>query len=1111
MSILNIWAVARYEAKMLFRSWFFRIFAIITLVLINLFWIPIQLAERTPYFFRALSGTQPYVTFMLLNVIQTIMLIFMASDFLKRDRKQNSTEVIYARSMTNFEYIKGKVLGILAVFLTFNIVVAVAESLVQIIFADAGFVFLHYVRAFLFFSVPTLLFVLGLTLLVMSLLRNQAVTFLVLLGYAGTCLFYLQSRNFFFDFIGFGLPAGISDFIGIAASRPVILQRLGYALFGISFMAFTVIRMKRLPQSKIMNRLSLVMAVIFFILGGMSFGKGWQLIRTQHVVRQQQRDLNRQYVAEAVVTVLENDLGVIVGKPLAITADLKLKNETPAPLSKLLFSLNPGFELQSAVIDEDSLKFKREQQLVWINLSEPMVPGAEVQLKLCYGGGIDEDYVYLDALETEWKKPVEAFFMRFQKKYALVEKNYVLLTPASIWYPVAGIPYGANYPEIGRKNFTSFSVTARVPEGMTVISQGRKTVVDSIGGQTLNFVPETPLADISLVAGNYREFSVTVDSIDYRLYVRPGHEQFTEYYTELADTAAAIIRNSRNDLENYLGLDYPFQRLSLVETPIQFFGYSRPWTLSREYVQPEMIFLPEKGMFLSWADTRFAKWLNKRMADRRGQTLTDAEKQAQSFSSFINSNFSGLQPMAGMMGQNTDPAYRVLPQFFQLSNNFYSSQWPIINLVIETAIEDRIAELNQGRRRVWEGLSAEEKANLILENKSLAQVLADSSLAEEQLDVVRNKGAVLFAQLKYQIGEATFTEFLNNLLMENRFQAIPAEKLVASIDRKFKVDFQTVFENWYTNTALPGILVHRTAAEEIIVDERTRYQTRLELENPESVPAIIKLIFEKGGRRRLRFAQPPQDNTLAERLVLLPGGITKEIGVLLDEKPARVQINTMVAKNLPKMISVNFLEKLKQNRKARPFEGEREITRPVTSDKIEIIVDNEDSGFVALSQDRKSLLQKLFQKENAADEKYKGLNFWSPPGTWKLVANDRFYGKYVLSGYYIKSGNGGQKVAWIAQLPESGTYDVYVYGGTPFLPHYRGRRGSGRSPSVGQYHYTVFHDDGANTVDVDMKESGEEWVFLDSYYFSAGAAKVELSDRSDGQMVFADAVRFVKK
>ncbi|MCK5739199.1 hypothetical protein KAH55_08460, partial [bacterium] len=468
------------------------------------------------------------------------------------------------------EYIKGKVLGILTVFFTFNIVVAVAEALVQLIFAESGFVFMHYVRAFLFFSVPTLLFVLGLTLLVMSLLRNQAVTFLVLLGYAGTCLFYLQTRNFFFDFMGFGLPAGISDFIGIAASRPVLFQRLGYALFGISLMAFTVIRMKRLPQSKTMNRLSLAVAVVFLLLGSLSFGKGWQLIRTQQVVRQQQRELNLKYAAEPVVTVFENNLAVTVGKPLAITADLKLKNETPAALSKLLFSLNPGLELQSAQIKNNALKFTREQQLVWVNLSEPLVPGAEVRLKLSYGGGIDEDYVYLDALDTEWKKPVEAFFMRYQKKYALVENDYILLTPASIWYPIAGIPYGANYPKIGRKNFTSFSVTARVPADMTVISQGRKTLVDSIDGKTVRFVPETPLADLSLVAGKYREFSVTVDSIDYGLYVRPGHDKFTEYYTELADTAVAIIRNSRNDLENYLGLDYPFQRLNLVETPIQF-------------------------------------------------------------------------------------------------------------------------------------------------------------------------------------------------------------------------------------------------------------------------------------------------------------------------------------------------------------------------------------------------------------------------------------------------------------------------------------------------------------------------------------------------------------
>ena len=54
---------------------------------------------------------------------QAVIAVFLASDFLKRDKKLDTTEVIYMRSMTNGEYVIGKTWGNLQVFLVLNIVV----------------------------------------------------------------------------------------------------------------------------------------------------------------------------------------------------------------------------------------------------------------------------------------------------------------------------------------------------------------------------------------------------------------------------------------------------------------------------------------------------------------------------------------------------------------------------------------------------------------------------------------------------------------------------------------------------------------------------------------------------------------------------------------------------------------------------------------------------------------------------------------------------------------------------------------------------------------------------------------------------------------------------
>ena len=63
---------------------------------------------------------------------------------------------------------------------------------------------------------------------------------------------------------------------------------------------------------------------------------------------------------------------------------------------------------------------------------------------------------------------------------------------------------------------------------------------------------------------------------------------------------------------------------------------------------------------------------------------------------------------------------------------------------------------------------------------------------------------------------------------------------------------------------------------------------------------------------------------------------------------------------------------------------------------------------------------------------------------------------------------------------------------------------------VGTFHYTVHHNDGVSPIDIDTSQS-EEWALLGSFYFSEGDAVVELSDKSDGRGVYADAIKWERR
>ena len=88
ISFINIRTIARYERKILSRSWFFRIFSALAIVFIGIFTSAMVFEQNGfTYAMRAVSSNLPYNALFMLNIAQSIVAIFLASDFLKRDKK----------------------------------------------------------------------------------------------------------------------------------------------------------------------------------------------------------------------------------------------------------------------------------------------------------------------------------------------------------------------------------------------------------------------------------------------------------------------------------------------------------------------------------------------------------------------------------------------------------------------------------------------------------------------------------------------------------------------------------------------------------------------------------------------------------------------------------------------------------------------------------------------------------------------------------------------------------------------------------------------------------------------------------------------------------------
>jgi len=313
LSMYNIWSVAVYEAKTLLRSWFFRIFAVLALLFIG-GWSVLAFSKAVPeipWLFRALPSFIPYLNISWLNLVQAVLAIFLSTEFLKRDKKMDTTEVIYMRSMTNGDYVFGKMLGIMMVFIGLNILLLLVAGIINGVFSDRPVFWYAYLFYPVMLSLPTLMFTFGLAFLLMLLVRNQAVTFVLLLGYAALVLIYLRDNYYgLFDYLGFYQPLALSDYVGLPHLPLVVMQRLLYVLLGVASMFGTILLLPRLPQSPGLRKIAVGVIAVSLLLSAVLAYRYHSYFACGRDLRSEMRRLNQEAVRLPHLPIVRSSLSL---------------------------------------------------------------------------------------------------------------------------------------------------------------------------------------------------------------------------------------------------------------------------------------------------------------------------------------------------------------------------------------------------------------------------------------------------------------------------------------------------------------------------------------------------------------------------------------------------------------------------------------------------------------------------------------------------------------------------------------------------------------------------------------------------------------------------------
>ncbi|WP_297088809.1 hypothetical protein [uncultured Draconibacterium sp.] len=1112
ISLHNILSIAKYERKTLLRSWFFRIFSILSLfVLFGMnFGMVIEGGGSEGWAIRSIPSAIPYFNLLILNVTQAIIAVFLASDFLKRDKKLDTTEVIYMRSMTNGEYVIGKTWGNLQVFMILNVLVVILALIFNLVAKGTAVAWESYAIYLLAISIPTLIFIMGLAFLLMSIIRNQAITFVLILGYIGITLFLLQAKYYYiFDYMAFNIPMLNSDIIGFGNLETIIIHRGIYLSLGLGFIFGTIFLLKRLPQSELATYFSLVLSIILISTGGYLAYTHINNFKQTENFRSEVIELNNKYVSVKTPSTISQKISLEHHpQSVSVTSELTLKNESNEPINKLVFSLNDGMEIAQLKINGKESPFLREKHLVIVSDNIELNPDEEVKAEFSYKGKINEALCYLDIDKEVLQQKYGKFVINVDKRYAFITPEYLLLTPEANWYPRTGVTYSTKSVSWYQPQFINFNLEVKTKEGLTAISQGE---INEVSAGHFKFENNHALTQITLAIGKYEQKSVQTENTEFGVWYLEGHDYFTGSFKEVQDTLVEVITERFEDFKRTYKLDYVSDKLFIVEVPAQFKTYPRSFKSAQEYVQPEQVLIPEKGFMLRSADFENQKKNMKRWSRDDNMTDLDLELRvlgdfARTFTRETETEWRG-GPGGGNRITVINP-YFIFPMLYNFQNNIQSDQWPITNRIFEAYLKNQATDLRSVFMSRMDGQSPDERANIVLQDSTFQEILADPKQKGIIENVIKLKGDVLFSMIEWKAGQDEFQEFLRKLLVEYTHKNISFEVFSQKIYDEFNLELIPIMDEWFKAKSLPGYLFSAVEAKKVKSGNRMKTMVSLKATNFSDTEGLVKVTFRIGGGPGGRGRGPGGGEEMINKLVYLEPHQTKDLSYLLDADPRMVIINTMTSKNIPQTL-MNFFRDIEEDTKAIPVEKEEISDVPVQMAlPNEIIVDNEDPEFSVTKIENISLLEKWILQEKKSESKYSGMNWWRPPSNWTLITNTDFYGEYVRSAYYLKGGAGDLKAIWNVPLKDPGYYDVYFH---VYKSRSR-RRGGGDQDNNGEYNFTIHGDEGAEESTLSGKNAETGWNLLGTYYFTSDTAMIELSNKSDAKkLLFADAVKLVKQ
>ena len=1117
----QLWLITQYSFTEIWRN---RTFGIAFLILIPLI-IAYQLSFQSDIFNLPVEYTLVLPSFIptqnayLFNLLQVFPLATMGF-WVHKQKKCNTLEALLVHPQGNGTHSAGSIIGIIGAFILMGGLSLSIAGLINLFASPTGFRPLIYLFYLVTLFLPTVIFIVGMTsLLSARYLKNSTTTTLFMLIYLGVDILYLSKLyHGILDPLGILLPYTFSDFTGIADLSGFLLHRMTFFLMGIGFSILTISGFPRIPNKVNERQLTGIVGLLFLFAGILSGYTGYNHHQQKEYHQALYKSTYNKYVQNTKLNITTHEIRFAYREKQAhMESRITLRNSTASPCPEIILYLNPSLKVTSIQEHDKPISFTRDAQVIMIPY--PVSPEDSITLDIYYRGTIDESICYLNIPEKQKEFDIDNrhyLSCRFGHRYAFLEKNYTLLTPECLWYPVSSPPINPSCPYNTQCDYTRYTLTVDHPTQLTAISQGSDQKTKS----GTRFENEHPQRNISLCIGNYEKRAIKVDNVNYELYMSQNNFEILTPIEQKLNSLPAEIRDIKEIIEYERKSSYPFSRLRLIETPITFTSHYHPTTGGSEMVQPEIFLFPERGISI----------LNGRIRPFTRSLLRFDTFTRSPFKSIIhwklnhehittNWETGTLSHLKLSVSWDYNHMYNIFdfnPLFFNHIHHIHSSEYPTTNEI-----------LNQPVKRPWENrdpmnaiTKSHQEALNYLNGKSYREALADNTLSFDVINQINElKANDLFMQVILKgVPAANFHQFVQNFMKQNRFQQTNFQTFDNAFFEKFGWQLSEIFPMYFNQRELPAFRVKNFRKKRILSPSEkegdpwtphSKFNIEFDVLNESDVNGVISLYLES-------IIIPKGEDPVIDRNIYTPRSFAvkareaKKIIFIYEGIPNSQSIHTGLSKNRPNMFKIYdevFLHEKKTEYTTDSIAREEPIPTSIFFPPAnEIIVDNKDSGFHIINPPA-PWLSRILGIEN----EHHHISFFKAVSHWESQVSTDYFGGYNQSAVGKATRKGKAALTWTTPIDKKGKYKIYAYiPNNSYREEVRRTRWSDNPIRDIQYYYSISYK-GSSKKDVKVHApETSKWVFLGEFMLPEGKCSVTLYDIGlPGQCVVGDAIKWV--